>query len=87
MKALGQRAIVGEVVERGQQFAAREIAGGSEDDERRRGHRQALETRRERVLGLGERCGLLAGDAHLLTSLLTKLGHGPRLGHGSCRPS
>ena len=53
MEALGQRAVVGEVVQRGQQFALGEIAAGAEDDERRGCDRQALETLGERVLGAG----------------------------------
>jgi hypothetical protein len=52
LEALGKRPVVGEVVERGQQFAAREVAGGAEDDERRGGDGQALEALGERVLAL-----------------------------------
>ena len=45
VEALGQRALVGEVVERGQQFALGQIAGGAEDDQRGGGDRQALQVR------------------------------------------
>ena len=42
VEALGQRALVREVVERGQQFALGEVAGGAEEHERRRRDGQAL---------------------------------------------
>ncbi len=41
VKALGQRPLVREVVERGQQLAPREVAGGAEDHERGRARRAA----------------------------------------------
>ena len=50
VEALGQRALVGEVVERRQQLALGEVAGGPEDHERRRVDREALEALGERVL-------------------------------------
>ena len=50
VEALGERALVGEVVERGQQLAAGEVAGGAEDDQRRRRDREPLEPLDERVL-------------------------------------
>ena len=54
LEALRQRALVREVVERGEQLAVREVAGGAEDDERGGRDRQALEPFDERVLlGLG----------------------------------
>ena len=57
LEALGQRALVGEVVERGQQLAVREVAGRAEDDQRRRRDRQPLEPLDERVLvGLARAC-------------------------------
>src|SRR5581483_2811835 len=52
VEALGQRSVVGEVVERRQQFAPREIAGRAEDHQRGGRDRLALEARRQRVLGL-----------------------------------
>ena len=45
LKALGQGALVGEVVQRRQQFAPRQIARRAEDHERRRRHRLALQAR------------------------------------------
>ena len=53
VEALGEGALVGEVVQRRQQFAPGQVAGRPEDDERRRCDRQALEAESERVLGLG----------------------------------
>ena len=50
VEALGQRALVREVVDRRQQLALREVAGAAEDDERRRVDRQPLEPLDERVL-------------------------------------
>ena len=50
VEALGQRALVREVVERGQQLAVREVARGAEDDQRRRRDREPLEPLDERVL-------------------------------------
>ena len=50
VEALGQRALVGEVVERGQQLALGEVARRAEDDHRRRRDRQPLEALDERVL-------------------------------------
>ncbi len=64
LEALGQLALVGEVVERGQQLAVREVAGGAEDDQRRRMHRQPLESLDERVVGVGEVDR--GGGAHVL---------------------
>ncbi len=58
LEALGQRALVGEVVERGQELAVRQVARRAEDDERGRRDRQALEALDERVLLL------LLGDGH-----------------------
>ena len=55
-EVLGQRALVGEVVERGQELAAREVAGRAEDHERRGVDRQALEPGGEGVGLLGEWC-------------------------------
>ena len=52
VEALGQGAVVGQVVEGRQQFAPGQVAGGAEDDERRRCDRQALEAGCQRVLGL-----------------------------------
>jgi hypothetical protein len=54
VEALGQRPLVGEVVERRQQLAAREVPRGPEDDERGGRYREALETLDERVLGGGD---------------------------------
>jgi hypothetical protein len=51
VEALGQRALVREVVDRRQQLAVREVARGSEDDQRRGVDRQALEPLDEGVLG------------------------------------
>ena len=50
VEALGQRPFVGEVVDRRQQLAPGEIPGGAEDDERRPGDGQALQSLDERVL-------------------------------------
>ena len=58
VKALGQGALVGEVVQCGQQFAPRQISGRAEDDESGRRDRLALEAGDERVLGLGRDRGL-----------------------------
>ncbi len=54
VKALGQSAVVREVVQRGQQFALGEVAGCAEDDERRRRDGQPLESGRERIVRLRE---------------------------------
>ncbi len=51
VEALGQRALVREVVERGQQFAPGEVAGGAEDDERGGRYGEALEAGDERIVG------------------------------------
>jgi hypothetical protein len=59
VEALGERALVREVVDSGQELAVREVAGGAEDDERRRVDWQALESLDERVLLLHDRHGLL----------------------------
>src|SRR5206468_10341330 len=58
VEALGQRALVGHVVDGGQQLAPREVAGRAEDRHRRGADRQALEARGQRVLLGG---GLLDG--------------------------
>jgi hypothetical protein len=53
VETLGQRALVGEVVERRQQFASGQIAGRAEDDQGRWSYRQPLQPSRQWVLGLG----------------------------------
>ena len=50
VEALRQRALVGEVVDGGQQLALREVAACAEDHQRRRVDGQALEPLDERVL-------------------------------------
>jgi hypothetical protein len=50
LEVLGQRALVGEVVERREQLAVRQIAGGAEDDDCRGIDRQALETFGQRIV-------------------------------------
>ena len=50
--------LVGDVVERRKQLAARQVAGGAEDRQRRRRHRQALEALDQRVLAEGLGVGL-----------------------------
>ena len=50
LEALRQRALVGEVVERGQQLAVRQVAGGAEDHQRGGRDRQPLEAFDQRVL-------------------------------------
>src|ERR1700677_2775184 len=76
MEALGQRALVREVVERGQQFALGQVARGAEDDERRRGDRQALQPFDERVLRLGLGLALNA-HAHLPLGRAAAFGFAP----------
>ena len=51
VEALGQRALVGEVVERRQQLALGQVAGRAEDDQRRGVDRQPLEPLDEGVVG------------------------------------
>ena len=50
VEALGQRALVGEVVERGQQLARGEVARRAEDDHRRRRDREPLQPLDKRVV-------------------------------------
>ena len=61
LEALGQGALVGEVVERRQQLAVREVTGGAEDDERGRADGQPLEPLDQRVILIdlgGDGCAL-----------------------------
>src|SRR5262249_21736711 len=53
IEALKKGPLVGEVVERREQLAPRQVAGRPEDDQRRRVDRQALEPRGQRVVGGG----------------------------------
>ena len=64
-EALGQRALVGQVVERGQQLAPGQVPGRPEDDQRRRVDREALEALDERVLVVAVRVRAAALLAHL----------------------
>jgi hypothetical protein len=57
VEALGQRPLVGQVVEGGQELAAREVARGAEDDQRGRRNGEPLEALDQRVLG-GDHCHL-----------------------------
>jgi hypothetical protein len=50
VEALGERALVREVVDRGKELAVRQIPRGAEDHERGGMHREALEARDQRVL-------------------------------------
>ena len=61
VEALGQRALVGEVVERGQQLAPRQVARAAEDRHRRRADRQPLQPGAEGVVLL---LLVLFDDAH-----------------------
>ena len=61
LEALRQRPLVGQVVERGEQFAVSQVAGRTEDDQRGRADRQALEPFDQRVFLLelgGHGCAL-----------------------------
>ena len=76
MKALGQRALVREVVQRGQQFALREIACGAEDHERGRRDRPALEPGDERVLGsVAVAAGAITADPVQSERILASCAH------------
>jgi hypothetical protein len=55
VEALGQRPVVREVVERGQQLAVGQVARGPEDDQGRRVDGLTLEALDERVRGLLDR--------------------------------
>ena len=65
LEALGERPLVGQVVERRQQLPVGEVAGGPEHHQDRRTNGKPLETLDERILNLELRC--FDGGAHTIS--------------------